>query len=87
MTLCNWMATVYDYQLTNSEGCVFNKLVFYSWCAYSSCPADCAVNTVTPCVLVTSYGAGARMPLDAVLSHCACSPCEHLRCRGCSALH
>ncbi|CAK0782710.1 hypothetical protein CVIRNUC_005905 [Coccomyxa viridis] len=22
---------VYDYQFTNSEGCIFNKLVFYSW--------------------------------------------------------
>lgn len=24
---------VYDYQFTNSEGCVFNKLVFLNWCA------------------------------------------------------
>ena len=23
---------VYDYQVTNSEGRVFNKLVFFSWC-------------------------------------------------------
>ena len=27
---------VYDYQFTNSEGCVFNKLVFLNWCAVQS---------------------------------------------------
>lgn len=24
-------AAVYDYQFTNSEGCIFNKLVFLNW--------------------------------------------------------
>ena len=27
---------VYDYQFTNSEGCVFNKLVFLNWYAAQS---------------------------------------------------
>jgi hypothetical protein len=27
---------VYDYQFTNSEGCVFNKLVFLNWYARAS---------------------------------------------------
>ena len=27
---------MYDYQFTNSEGCVFNKLVFLNWCVHSS---------------------------------------------------
>jgi hypothetical protein len=44
-------AAVYDYQLTNSEGCVFNKLVFYSWCATADliswrCPQFCPAQTL-----------------------------------------
>lgn len=28
---CFCSVAVYDYQFTNSEGCLFNKLVFFSW--------------------------------------------------------
>ena len=32
--------TVYDYQFTNSEGCIFKKLVFLNWCANASPPSN-----------------------------------------------
>ena len=32
---------VYDYQFTNSDNCVFNKIVFISWCALLCCSTSC----------------------------------------------
>lgn len=29
------LSTVFDHQFTNSDGCVFNKLVFINWCVLS----------------------------------------------------